>query len=91
VNYSARNIGKNIRRRRIALSLNQTQLAAALGVTQNAVSKWEVGSTTPNVPRLVQLASALGSDPGEMLWGENEPGLRISALPSEENSKKVAN
>jgi transcriptional regulator with XRE-family HTH domain len=45
------------RRRRLGLS--QTDLASLLGVTQQAVSDWERGITTPVTDSLPGLAAAL--------------------------------
>lgn len=40
--------------------MSQADLARALGVTQQSVSKWEEGASTPKGKRLEQLAGALG-------------------------------
>lgn len=42
-------IGKRIQRLRRERSLTQEQLAAALGVTSAAVSKWETNAAIPDV------------------------------------------
>jgi DNA-binding transcriptional regulator YiaG len=46
---------EELRARRTALRLSQTQLAQALGVTQNTVSRWEVGSMKLDGPRSLWL------------------------------------
>jgi len=37
-------------------NMSQEQLAEVLGVTRQAVSKWEAGQSTPDVEKLVQLS-----------------------------------
>ena len=53
-------IGENIKQLRGELSLTQEQLAARLGYTAQAVSKWENGATAPDIALLPLLAQALG-------------------------------
>ncbi|MEU3280412.1 helix-turn-helix domain-containing protein [Streptomyces antibioticus] len=53
--------GKAIRDRRTALGLTQTQLAERAGMTQAAISRLEHGGSTPTIPLLERLASALDS------------------------------
>jgi len=53
-------IGENIRQLRAELALTQEQLAARLGCTAQAVSKWENSATTPDIAMLPLLAQALG-------------------------------
>lgn len=52
-------LGKRIAQGRRALGLTQEQLAAALGVSAPAVSKWEQGRTCPDIALLAPLARAL--------------------------------
>lgn len=47
---------ENIKRCRKELGMTQEQLAEAVGVTVGAVSKWESGSTTPDITLLMSLA-----------------------------------
>ena len=53
-------IGENIKQLRGELSLTQEQLAGRLGCTAQAVSKWENGTTAPDIIMLPLLAQALG-------------------------------
>ena len=53
-------IGNRIQRLRREKNLTQEQMAAALGVTSAAVSKWETGAAMPDVAMLCPLARLLG-------------------------------
>ena len=53
-------ISTNIKRLRLKKNLTQGQLAALLGITAQAVSKWETTDTYPDGALLVPLAQALG-------------------------------
>ena len=50
------NLSETIRRFRKARGLTQEQLAEALDVSVGAVSKWELGSSLPDLSRLVEMA-----------------------------------
>jgi transcriptional regulator with XRE-family HTH domain len=58
----ARKWGSAIRAQRTAVHMTQEQLAAAVGVTQRAVSLWEMGRAAPTVDRQVRIAQALKVD-----------------------------
>lgn len=49
-----------LRERRRALGLNQTEVATALGVTHSALSRWESGDRDPSVAELEAWARAVG-------------------------------
>lgn len=51
---------ENLYRLRREQSLNQEQLAEKIGVSRQAVSKWETGEASPDLPNLLALADALG-------------------------------
>lgn len=55
------NIGKNISRCRKQKNITQEELAGFLGITFQAVSKWETGQTCPDITLLPAIATALGS------------------------------
>ena len=52
--------------------LSQEELAALVGVSRQAVSKWELGDATPELDKLVALARAFGVTTDELL-SEEEP------------------
>lgn len=53
--------------------LSQTELAARLGVTQQAVGKWESGRSSPDPATIVQIAEILGTTT-DYLLGLHQPG-----------------
>ena len=53
-------MGKEIRRLRNARGLTQEALAAALNVTAQTVSKWELGNSVPDVQTLPEIAVYFG-------------------------------
>ena len=52
--------GGIIQRERTRLGLSQEKLAEQVGVSRQAVSKWELGDAMPDTDKLVPLARALG-------------------------------
>ena len=53
-------IGREIRRLRTGRGLTQEALAAALNVSPQSVSKWECGSSMPDVQMLPEIAVYFG-------------------------------
>ena len=53
-------LAEAIRARREELGWSQRQLAERAGMTQPGVARFEAGGTTPTLPLLERLASALG-------------------------------
>jgi len=51
--------GQRLRDRRKALGLDVSELAAAIGVSQPAVSQWEIGITAPSRKKVGKLAQIL--------------------------------
>jgi transcriptional regulator with XRE-family HTH domain len=67
--------------RRVALLRNrrqwtQWQLAYAVGVHPNTVSRIEAGKNTPSIHVLAAIGAALGVNPGDLLphWYEGQHG-----------------
>lgn len=54
------NLGATIARKRRAIDITQGELAAHLGVTKAAVSKWELGQSMPDVALLPRIAAYFG-------------------------------
>lgn len=61
------NLGENIRRARLERGLTQSALAETLGVSDRAVSRWERGTSTPNVLLLSRLALLLETSADALL------------------------
>ena len=56
--------------RRRAAGLSQEALAAELGVSRQAVSKWERSESSPDTDNLIALAALYGVSLDELLYGE---------------------
>lgn len=76
-------IGNRIAKYRKEKGLTQEGLAEKLGVSSQAVSKWENDASCPDISLLAQLCSELGITTDELLTGKNE---RVQMLP--ENKRK---
>ena len=69
--------------------LSQEALAAKVGVSRQAVSKWELGETTPDVEKLVILAKVFGVTTDELLGleeptrGAEQTAPQLSRLPED--------
>lgn len=50
-------------------NISQTQLALKMGVSQQAVAKWETGESFPRAEKLIQLAEVLNCTIDELLKG----------------------
>lgn len=66
------NFGENIRRLRRARELTQEELANALGVTAQSVSKWECAYGYPDITQLPAIANFFGVSIDEMLSNDKE-------------------
>ena len=82
-------IGSRIAALRKAKSMKQEELAELLGVTGQAVSKWENDQTCPDISLLPQLAKILGVTVDELLCGKQEQQTAVQMLPQEEQ-KSIA-
>ncbi len=70
---------------RKAAKLSQEELAAQVGVSRQAVSKWELGDATPEVDKLLALAKAFGVTTDELLC-QDEPAEARQAPPAAPSS-----
>jgi transcriptional regulator with XRE-family HTH domain len=59
-------IGKNIKRLRQERGIRQADLARALGVTCQAVSKWETSANSPDVALIPKIAELFGISINEL-------------------------
>lgn len=65
-------IGNRIAKFRKAKGLTQEELASVLGVSSQAVSKWENDASCPDISLLPQLCKVLGITADELLTGRND-------------------
>ena len=71
-------IGKRIAALRKEKGLTQEELAQHMGVSGQAVSKWENDQTCPDISALPKLARLLGVTVDELLEGKEEtPAVRV--------------
>ena len=70
-------IGKNIAKYRKALGLTQEALGVKLGVTNQAVSKWEMEVSMPDIMLLPEIVTALGVS-FEDIYGMEKSDEKIS-------------
>ena len=60
-------LGKRIAYHRKRLGMTQEQLAQRVGVSAQAVSKWETGTADPSTSNLLALAKLFGVSAEELL------------------------
>lgn len=68
-------VSATIRRLRREKGLTQEALAQAVGVTPQAISKWETGQTMPDITLLLPLSKVLGIGVNELLGGNRRQEL----------------
>ena len=64
-------IGERIAQLRKEQNISQVQLAKALEVSRQAVSKWETGQSIPDMVKLIQLADLLKTDTEYLATGRH--------------------
>ena len=64
---NAKHIGQVIKNHRVRCNMTQEFLADRLGVSRQAVSKWEKGQSDPSTTNLIALAKIFDITPEEML------------------------
>ncbi len=62
-------MGERISRLRQEKELTQINLAEKLGISSQAISKWECGQSFPDISRLDELAELLEADVAYLLTG----------------------
>ena len=78
-------LGMRIAQRRKMLSLSQEAFGEKMGVSRQAISKWESDAAVPEVDRLIEMSRLFGVSVGWLLGTECE-----SDLPSEETATPTA-
>lgn len=83
------NIGKNISALRKERNMTQEDLAKALGVSAQAVSKWENENSCPDISLLTKIADLFGVTVDELL--RNDTGQICSKTAAQSLESKSAN
>ena len=68
-------------------NLSQEELAEKLGVSRQAVSKWERSEASPDTDNLIALAKIYGLSLDELIYGEKEDKKEEKKKENEENSE----
>ena len=76
-------LGKRIYDLRTAKNLSQSELAEALNVSRQSVSKWETDTSVPDLDKLVKLCELFGVSMDELVRGEAPK----AAEPAENKTK----
>ena len=81
-------LGKRISAWRKNMKMTQDQLAEQLGVTAQAVSKWENDQSCPDITMLPRLSEIFGCTTDELLGIERSPKVHEAELVTEDNIAK---
>jgi transcriptional regulator with XRE-family HTH domain len=81
-------IGSRIAQKRKTLGLTQESLAAQLGISSQAVSKWENDISAPDIALLPALAKALNCTTDELLSGKSDE-VRIIPESQRKNPEEL--
>ena len=64
---NAKTLGETIKEYRMNCNMTQEFVAESLGVSRQAVSKWESGTSSPSTTNLIALAKLFGVEAEELL------------------------
>ena len=82
-------LGKRIAQHRKRIGLTQDALAEKLGITAQAVSKWENDLSCPDITMLPRLAEIFGISTDELLGHEAPPPVHTAEVVEDEKSDGV--
>lgn len=74
-------VGENIRKRREALGMSQTELANGLETNRSAICRYENGTREMGVTKLLAFAALLKCEPADLLMGKQDhPEAKVLAI-----------
>jgi len=79
-------LSENIYRLRTAQNMSQLDLADALEVSRQSVSKWETGTAVPELEKLVKIAKLFDVSLDELVYGE---AVQPKEEPAQQSEPKV--
>ena len=81
-------IGERILDLRKSQNISQTELASSMGVSRQAVSKWESDKSSPDTVKLIQLAEYLNTEVEYLATGRHpiykSPDIHVTLLKKPE-------
>lgn len=80
-------LGENMKKRRVELKLSQEYVAEQLGVSRQAVSKWETGQSEPTASNLIRLADLYEINLSELV-DPHSNGKEQSTFQTKRDGKK---
>lgn len=81
--FDMNRIGKAIRTARIGKNMTQMDLADQMGVSYQAVSNWERGSSMPDIAKLETLSQILDLDIHLLLGGQSQASMAVEKVLTE--------
>lgn len=78
-------LSENIKNRRKELKLSQEYVAEKLGVSRQAVSKWETGQSEPTAGNLVELAELLDISLSELVTQSKQTDTKSESNKKQQN------
>lgn len=77
-------LSENIRQKRKASGLSQEQLAEQMGVSRQAVTKWESGQSAPSTENLIRLSKLLNTTVEQLTDVQPKPQESASPIQSDD-------
>ena len=81
-------IGQRIAEKRKELGLSQEALGEKLGVSRQAISKWESDTSVPEIDKLIVLSKLFGVSVGWLLGVEATPEIPTEVPASEQETQE---
>lgn len=70
-------IGETIKKERVEHDLTQEELAKKMNISRQTVSKWEVGTSLPNIEQLTQLAELFNLSLDNLIKGDKKVEKKV--------------
>ena len=80
-----KSLAELLRENRVRCKMTQEFVSEALGVSRQAVSKWENGTTDPSTSNLLALAKLYGVSAEELLKGIGDSQEQVKSCQQEES------
>lgn len=82
------NFSESLSKHRKSAGISQEKLADMLGVSRQAVSKWETGETQPEMANLLAICKIFNITPNELLGYDSKGNEESKETATGENYKK---